>query len=273
MKRNLTFFYTGNIPSGKIRGEQVSTYLGAKQNPTSDYADDTCIYAKCRPPEITPQHSFIDVVDSRWLLLWVEAHPKLGIIAISNYALNYIRTKLNRKDVYFIPEHHCNFDREQRTRKDITTVGYIGCRTGSEFPSDIVERFADIGLNFKYSKKYETRLDVINFYKSIDIQVVGAYIKGKASRPLKNPLKIANAGSFGIPTVSYPESSFVDEFGECFVRANTIKQSILQCKKLKEDKTFYEDIAGKVLERAENFHISKIAPLYQQLGEQYACSY
>ena len=278
--RNLTFFYKHNVPSGKIRGQQICEYLGAKEHLIDGYENDTCIYVKHIPPKDFPEHSYIDIVDSKNLVNWANENPRIGVIAISKTAKTYLMQKLKRDDIHLIPEHHCNFERKLRTRKDVTTVGYIGARTGSSFPADIKERFAEIGLDFKYfvhkfnmpgqsqPLTYETRESVVDFYNTIDIQVMGKYIRHKAIIKLKNPLKLANAGSFGIPTVAYPELNFIEEFKDCFVEAKTIDEMILQCEILKNNREFYKEMSDKALSRSQRYHISKIAPLYYELGNK-----
>lgn len=265
MKRKLTFFYKHYTPSGKIRGRQVASHLGAKRNPQNGYENDICVYVKQFPPEDFPEHSYIDIVDGRRLVNWAFSHPKMGVIAISKTAQTYLRKRLKRDDVYLIPEHHCNFKNIVCTSKNVTTVGYMGSRTGSNFPDDIKERFAEVGLEFKYFTRYKTRHDVVRFYNSIDIQVMHQYIRRSVVIKLKNPLKLANAGSFGIPSVAYPEINFVDEFKNCFIEAETIDDMILQCKKLRESKDLYNDIANKALLRSKEYHIDKILPLYKSL--------
>jgi len=264
----LTFFYRHSSPSGKIRGRQVAKHLGAKQNPVDGYENDVCIYVKCVPPEDFPEHSYIDVVDSKRLVNWAIEHPQIGVIAISKTARTYLMQKLKRDDIHLIPEHHCNFKHILRTRKDVTTVGYMGARVGGKFPEDIHERFTEIGLEFKYTRKYKTRGDVVAFYNSIDIQVMVKYMRHKAIVRLKNPLKLANAGSFGIPSVAYPETAFIEEFGGCFIETKTIDGMLLQCEKLKNDRNLYKEMSDKALSRSEGYHINKIAPLYYELGNK-----
>ena len=275
--KDLTFFYSRHrkAVSGKIRGMQVGTYLDAKLNPTEGYENDVCIYVKSFPPDGFPERSFVDVIDSKNLVSWIANNPRSGVIAISEVGQEYLSRKLRRSDVYLIPEHHCNFNRESRVNKEVKSVGYMGNKNGSIFTDDnivsrrktidyITKRFADIGLDFKFITSYPKREDVIDFYKSIDIQVTYRRRKQQQIASLNNPLKLTNAGSFGIPSVAYPEST-AREWGGCFVEAESISEMLLQCKKLKEDKAFYEDMAGKALEKSENYHISKIAPLYMEL--------
>lgn len=274
---NLTFFYSRHrkAVSGKIRGRQVGEYLGAKLNPSDRFERDVCVYVKSFPPEEFPERSYIDIIDSKNLVSWIDNHPQMGVIAISEVGQEFLSMKLKRKDVYLIPEHHCNFERKIRPNREVKTVGYMGNKNGSIFTddeivsrrktiADITERFTGIGLDFKFVTEYSTRQDVIDFYDSIDIQVTYRRRKQKQISKLNNPLKIANAGSFGIPTVAYPEV-VSREYNGGFIEVESINDMIAQCKKLKDDKTFYEDISGKALEKSERYHISKIAPLYMEL--------
>jgi hypothetical protein len=278
MGRGFTFFHNTNrkAVSGKIRGVQIGNYLGAKLNPESGYEDDVCIYVKRLPPKYIPKCAYIDIIDSMFLVNWTSNHPEIGVIAISEVGQEYLSQKLKRKDVYLIPEHHCNFEREIRPDRKVTTVGYMGTQNGSIFTdgeidsrrkviADIKKQFKQIGLNFKFITRYRRREDVVNFYKSIDIQVTYRRRKQIRVAKLKNPLKLANAGSFGIPTVAYPEITS-REFKDGFIEVNSIGEMITQCERLKNDKTLYEDISGKALEKSENYHISKIASLYNNLG-------
>ena len=280
IETKLTFLYEthSRAVSGEIRGRQAGAYLGAKLNPSDGYKNDTCVYVKRLPPNDFPEHSYVDVVDSKNLVHWVHANRRAGVIAISKVGQEYLSQKLNRKDVYLIPEHHCNFEHTLRRDRNVTTVGYIGNKNGSIFTdgeiisrgktiSDITKRFAEVGLDFKFVTTYSKRQDVIDFYNSIDIQVTYRRRKQRNIAKLNNPLKLANAGSFGIPTVAYPEVVSL-EYKDCFIEVESIDEMIVQCKKLKEDKTFYSDMAGKALERSESYHISKVAPLYYDLVRQ-----
>lgn len=274
---SVAFFYSQHkkAVSGQIRGVQVGTHLNAKLNPSEGYGNDVCVYVKSFPPDDFPERSYIDVIDSKNLVHWIARNPRAGVIAISEVGQKYLSQRLNRKDVYLIPEHHCNFKRELRTNKDILTVGYMGNKNGSIFTdedmvsrkktiNDITTRFAEIGLDFKFITHYPKREDVIDFYNSIDIQVLYKRRKQNQISKLNNPLKLTNAGSFGIPSVAYPEPTS-KEWKGCFVEAESINEILLQCKRLKEDRVFYDDMAGRALEKAENYHISKIAPLYTEL--------
>ena len=270
MQKNLTFFYRTKrkAKSGKIRGQQISSYLNAKQNPTDvdEYHDDVCVYVKSYPPkDWHPENSYVDVVDSYRLLKWVKDNPQFGVIAISKVAHDYMSKKLKRDDVRLIPEHHCNFNREINPSRPVKTVGYIGNSNGSLFPDNIKELFAEEGFDCKIVTNYRNREHVVNFYKSIDIQVIRQRKRNIRQSRLKNPLKITNAGSFGVPTVAFPEPHSVAEFKGCFIEVHSISEMLASCVMLRDSKGCYDDMSGKALERAENYHISKIAELYLQL--------
>ena len=135
--------------------------------------------------------------------------------------------------------------------------------------NDVTKALAEIGLEYKMQQNFKTRQDVVDFYKSIDIQLCFRHWRGigqKEPPELKNPLKLENAGSFKIPTVAYPEPCFVDEFGSgMFVHALSLKGIVAGCAMLKNKKSFYATYAQRAQIRARDFHINKIAPLYLDL--------
>ena len=259
-------FFRWNGGSGEIRGSQVANYIGARVNPTDNYQDDICIWVKGQPPEEFPKHSWLDLMDAPQRVSWLLRHRNIGVIAISKTALNYLTRKLRRFDVRLIPEHHCNYDREQRDHDEIRTVGVIGNRNAfHEFNPTITERFAEMGLEFVYQTEYRNREDVLRFYRNLDIQTVYRPHIRKVDQHLRNPLKLENAGSFGIPSVAYPEEDYAAEFDGCFIPALTIEDIFAQVKRLQEDKILYRDTAQKAQERAEEYHIEKISKLYLEL--------
>ena len=74
-----------------------------------------------------------------------------------------------------------------------------------------------------------------------------------------------NAGSFGIPTVAYPEISFKDEWNDHFIEATSMKEMLKHVRRLKEDPVYYKEWQQRSLEWAEKYHIDNIAKLYRQL--------
>lgn len=276
-KKKFSFFYTRG-GSGYIRGHQMALYLGGKENPTKGFKNDICIYVKVIPPEDHPKHSYLDVDDSPQAAQWLRSHPKIGVIAIAETAKDHLSKLLGRDDIIFIPHQHCNFERWVRPlNREVKTVGIIGCTGSFQFPIDIFRKeLAKIGLELKYEVNFkraygstpdrEMRLKVCDFYKTIDIQAVWRpRYKYPSEGPFKNPNKLENAGSFGIPTVSFPEPSFVREWNRRFIQVNSVGRLIKVCDRLKNDPRYYRWYARKALQRAEDYHIDKIAELYRKL--------
>jgi hypothetical protein len=272
-KRNFSFFFAKG-GSGYVRGHQMAQYLGGKENPTSGFKDDICIYVKIIPPENHPKHSYSDVDDSWVVANHLKDHPELGVIAIAETAKDYLSKLLNRDDIIFIPHQHVNFERVLRPPRPVTTVGIMGTTSSFQYPIDkLREELGKIGLTLNYGVGYWTkhklspdRLKIVEFYKTVDIQVVWrprpAY---KLEGPFKNPNKLENAGAFGIPTVSYPEPSFLREWNRAFIQADSVKRIIKICDRLKNDHLYYKWYSRKALARAEDYHIEKIAKLYKKL--------
>jgi len=272
-----SFFYSRG-GSGYIRGHQMAKYLSGKENPKKGFENDICIYVKILPPDNPPKRSYSDVDDSPKAAKWLKRHPEVGVIAISETAKDYLCKFLGRGDVVFIPHQHCNFERDLRPDRPVKTVGIIGSNiTAFQAPVEpFRKRLAKMGLELKFEQDYwnsykttperEMRLNVSDFYKSMDIQV-GFRPRSifKIMAPFQNPNKLGNSSSFGIPMVAFPEPSYVREWGECFVPARTIEEMLTQIKRLKDDPRFYKEIAKKALARAEDYHIDNVAKLYLNL--------
>jgi hypothetical protein len=275
-KKKFSFFYTRG-GSGYIRGHQMAQYLGGKENPTKGFKNDICIYVKLFPPENHPKHSYLDVDDSWQAAEYLKTHPELGVIAIAETAKDHLEKLLKRKNIIFIPHQHCNFERWMRPNRPVKTVGIVGTTGSFQFPIDVFRKeLAKIGLELKYEVNFklkyrstpdkEMRLKVCDFYKTIDIQAVWRpNYKYPREGPFKNPNKLENAGSFGIPTVSFPEPNFVREWNRCFIQVNSVRRLIKVCDRLKNDPRFYRWYARRALARAEDYHIDKIAKLYLKL--------
>ena len=261
----LAFFFadTRHSLTSQIRGLQMATYLGAKINPKSGFKNDVCIWVKLEPPENCPRFSYVDIMENHRLVPWLAAHPKVGIIAVTSDLKKYLQKKLAVNNIKLIPQNHCNYKQEVRSRKDVKTVGFIGLPDYSFMHplDDIRKRLAKIGLDFVEKTTFNGRRGVIGFYKRIDIQIVWR----PNANEFRNPLKLSNAGSFGIPTVAYPEESFVSEYDGCFIPASSIDEMIIKVKELKKNPDLYMLMAKKAKERAENYHIEHIAKLYKKL--------
>jgi hypothetical protein len=256
-----------------LRGHQIAEYLGAPVNPAVVNKDDVCIYVKMRP--IHGAISYIDMVDNSRYIDVLKNHPEFNGIAVSQTALDFIKSQVNNK-VVFIPHHHCNYERARRQRSEVLTVGYIGEDvTFDAYRWQVVLLMEKRGINFVYCHDYNTRQDVCDFYKKIDIQIVWRDITnthgngrdwGRWVIPeLKNPLKLSNAGSFGIPTVAFPEINFEAEYKGAYLPAATLDELVDQIDLLKNNPAAYDYIARKAEANAEKYHVENIAKLYRTL--------
>jgi hypothetical protein len=250
----------------------MADYLGARHNPKSDYENDVCIYVKTTKFHFVSTHSYIDVHDAPRAIEFLKEHPWVGVISYGEYQRDYLVKVLKRNDIFLIPHHHCNFERWVRPDREVKVVGIIGNKNSFQYPiDDIRKKLKDIGLELKYEEDYwnyykEDRQKVIDFYKSIDIQIVWRPNGwSSAYEPLRNPLKLSNAGSFGIPTVSYPEPDYVKEWEGCFISANDIDYLIGACQELKKNNDYYEHFAMKSFFKASLYHIELISELYLDL--------
>jgi len=263
---NFSFFrYTrSKSGSGRVRGKQIANYIGAKLNPDSGYENDICIYVKRKPPENFPKTTYLDVVDSMFLMRWVKDHPEVGVIGITKLSQEFMSKELNRKDICMIPQHHCNFEQNKRKPREVKVVGYIGGSKQLQYNHEkLKDELAEIGLDFKYKTGFYKRSHVTSFLESIDINIAFRYRKQR--RYLKDALKLVNAGSFGIPSVAFPEKGYEAEFKDCYIKANSGEELIAGCKRLAEDKELYNDLSEKALAKSESYHIDKIIPLYKNL--------
>ena len=259
-------FFTHSGGAGIIRGEQVAKHLGAKLNPKSGFENDTCIYVKCVPPEHYSENTYIDVVEDSAGLRWVKSHPKVGIIASSKSIYDYL-SKLPNK-IVLIPQHHCNFDRWVRLVEKPNVVGIIGNKACFQYPiGEFEAKLNSMGMKLKtlIKKTFDSRQEVVDFYKTIDIQLVW---RPGSDGILRNPLKLINAMSFGVPTIAYPEEDFVsvcDDGGYYFYPASSIGDMINMIKVIKDNNEFYEHKAKQGIAKAEEYHIDNISKLYLKL--------
>jgi hypothetical protein len=261
----ISFFFQER-GAGLINGRQMGEFLGAKLNPTEGFDDDICIYVKCVPPDNFPKRSYVNIVDGVGLIPWLARHPECGVISTSVTGTNYLKNRLNR-EVVFIPEAHCNWDRETRTRSRVTTVGVIGNKKGFDIPLSIaIDRLRAIGLEFKYCDTYTSRQSVVDFYKTVDIQICYRPNVTGVHALLHNPLKLENAGSFGIPTVAYAEENFIAEFGGCFVPVDNEFDLFRLVAELKNDPGLYGGVSRRSAEKSEEYHIENVAEYYRRLS-------
>lgn len=258
-------FFGSNGGSGEIRGRQIAEKIGARFNPTEGYENDTCVYIKMAPPKDHNKKSYVDPLEWSNGYQYIVNNNDTGIIASSKSVLNYLTKRLMRHDIVLIPEHHCNFERVKRTRKEVKVAGIVGNRMSFQYDiKDMKKRLEEIGVELRLFIKWQfgSREEVVEAYKQMDVQLIW---RPRSDGVLKNPLKITNANSFGIPTVAYPETNFVEEYNGYYMDARSIDYMIMAVKQLKENKTLYDSYAKKCLEKAEEYHIDTISKLYLRL--------
>ncbi len=262
-------FFTNPWASAKIRGDQIAArFENAVVNPPDIRIGDVCVFVKCCPDSNVvnvADKCYLDIVDSWALMETAKEHPELGIISIGVTAHNYLREQLQRDDIILIPEHHCNFKNELRDRNRVTRVGFCGYTENFHLSfGEVSQALADIDIEFVSETQIEDRINICSFYKSIDVQLCFRNNDSEASR-LKNPLKLANAGSFRIPTISYPEVSYVAEWAGAFARVTDLDQIVRGVKVLRDSEAAYDNLADAALKKSKEYHIDKVIPLYKEI--------
>ncbi len=248
--------------SSIIRGEQVAQYLGAKLNPFKGYENDICIYVK---PHITTKfakHSYIDIMDVSQDTFLRFISLGIPIIVSSLSAFEFYSKAFKKYKFMFIPQHHCNYERNKRDWPKVTTVGIIGYHASFTYPmEDVKQRLKKIGLELLFENHLLNRADTVNAYKKIDIQIAWT----NTGWITKNAMKLYNAASFGIPTVARKDITY-REFEGYYIPVNTMDEMIKEIVKLKENKEYYRHFSELIVPKAEEYHISNIAKLYKQLN-------
>jgi len=255
----ISFFYHSG-GSGEIRGRQIGSYLKAKLNPKRGFKNDICIYVKSAPPVNHPKRSYIDVIEYSMGYKYALKH-EIGIIASSKSIFNIFKLK----NVVLIPQHHCNFERIKRQKREVKVAGIIGNKASFQYDfNDLRIRLDKIGIELKTFIKWQfkDRQEVVDAFKQIDIQLIW---RPNSDGVLRNPLKLTNACSFGIPTVAYPEENFMQEFKGSFLPAGSISDLVNSVHKLKSSDRFYEEYAESGIKKAEEYHIDNVSKLYLKL--------
>lgn len=270
----LVFVTNRKWASSVIRGEQVAECLNVPCDPPNVSFDDTVILVKTwfeRAERI--KNLYLDVVDSENFLQFGQQHRDIHIIAINNSAKEYISERLDN-DIVVIPQHHCNFENVIRDRESVVRAGYVGSKYNFTINvNELTGRLKAVGLDFVCLFVDDVSLnreDICNFYKQIDIQITFRNVKIVDDIPpeLKNPLKLANAGSFKIPTVGYPELNYVREMDGCFMPAKSLDEIIEKCLALKKDGQLYKKYSELAYVRAKHYHIDRIIQLYKALEKR-----
>lgn len=249
--------------SSVVRASEIAEFLGAKYNPKSGYEKDVRIYVKPSGLEKVMDGDYVDVLDDRKVTEALKSRPKIKVMAMSGPHLKWLKSIL-KNQVFLVPHHHINFERAKRTRTEVINCGYIGTFSSHHIKINrvITQRLKKIGLNFIQFYNFKVRDDAINFYKQIDIQIIGHFHHIK-NVPHYHAAKIINAMSFGIPTIAGPKLGYKD-VDDYYIHAHNLDELVKEVEKLKDQK-YYNVWANKILSEAEKYHISKIAQLYKQL--------
>lgn len=265
---NFSFFRSGKSGASEIRASQMASKLKGRVNPRSDFENDICIYVLgARSESIEPKRSFYDLIDCGWSKISrIKNFTKGNIIVVSKSQLDSLYSIFKDREVIYIPQHHCNFDREIRKSRKPKIVGCIGGDSAVQWPHYAMKRlFEEIGLEWRFGHVYGNRQAVIDFYKDLDIQICYRPIHPRGISEHMNSLKLANAGSFGIPTISFPEVAYVKEWKNECLFDESIYGIVKLAKKLSEDPVMYSEMSEKVKIKAEEYHIDNIVKLYKQL--------
>lgn len=248
--------------TSRVRAEEIAAYLGAKMNPTEGYENDVCIYIKYYRLGQVKDGAYVDVLDDRHVTELLKTRSKIKVIAMSKPHFDFLKSELKNKIVY-IPHHHINFDRIKRNRKRIINCGYVGSnpRYDIDLNENIAERLKKIGLNFIPYYHYDTKKDIINYYKKIDLQIIGHFVR--LDTPYYHQTKIVNAMSFGIPTIACPRLGYI-EVKDFYTAVNNMDELVAAAEMMKDPKE-YDKWPEKIIAEAEKYHISNIAKLYRKL--------
>ncbi len=251
--------------SSIIRADQIADYLGAKFNPTEGYQDDVTVYVK---PYVKKGNDFVfegkraylDIVDGHNLGQLALKYPEVGVIVCSQADYETMSNALPNK-IVLIPQHHANFERQKKKRTAIKVVGIIGEKNAFDYiPRKIREELKKRDIELLEYSKFFSRQDIIDFYMNIDVQLVWRPYR----KILSNPLKIVNASSFGVPTIALDEPAFKEMEGT-YIGVTTPEEWLSRFDYLCDNDDVYDAVSQYCREKAENYHISSVAKLYQQL--------
>lgn len=253
--------------SSIIRGQQIAEYLGAKFNPKTGYEHDVCIYLKPLKIDKIKDGDYVDILDDSnvharlgSLLDRLKKRSQVNVLAMTSVHKKWLEEQLPNKVIH-IPHQHMNFERKRRTRKKVTTCGYIGA-TGpghQELLNEMRDALKKIGVELIINVNFETREDVINFYESIDIQVAPMF-SFHLSIPYYHEKKIVDAMSFGIPTVTEQRLGYKD-VEEYYYHIKNLDELIVEVQRLQKEGWDAE----RLINKAEEYHITNIAKKYERL--------
>jgi len=264
---NISFFAKhSKLLSSKIRGRQIAEYIGGRFNPQSDYENDVCIYIKPDNLDNIKDGDYVDFSDGIYLRLLeqLKLRPKVNVIAHTIVSSQYLRQRIPN-EIFVIEQQHLNWDREKRTRKGLLRGGYIGKQSSvaDAVNRKIVKTLYQLNISFYECYHWPKRIDAINFYKEIDFLVIGPHKSIKQDDYFITPTKMINAASFGIPSIASWRVGY-DGFNGYYSEYENSDELYCIVKEL-QNVNYYNRVAGTIMRKAEEYHISKVAEKYKRL--------
>lgn len=258
----ISFFASKSFLGSQIRGQQIAEYLKGKYNPTEGYEKDLLIYVKPPTLNMVRDIDWVDVSDGYWVPGLLKDRPKVSVIAHSLYSYEHLRGEL-KNPMRWISQQHLNWERARREPREMRVCGYIAgaAHKSCKVCREIDERLNRIGIEWRTCFDFRTRQDCINFYKSIDLLVIGPE---PDFYPYKTPTKMINAASFGIPTIAQRMQGYKEWEGN-YVHADTVPEIINEVQRF-TDSAYYEEWADRLIRQSEYYHISKVAERYKELA-------
>ncbi len=244
--------------------------------------DDIVIMVKCLNDKLVERAGkiYVDIVDGIMRLhARIANDHRVGVIVQGEVNVKQAKSLwFKHNEIIALPHCHCNNERAERPKsRTVKTIGYTGTCAG--FPPECWEEFKtkieSVGFVaihagnpiLKKENIGQFRKICCAFYKNIDIAVsyrtklwdlgYGPFMKG--------PTKINNAGSFRIPTVAFPECCTIYNVHNptSCVLVTSIDEMVHACIRLREDRDYYDRIAGKAWHDAQEVHIDKIVKTYR----------
>jgi len=273
----LQFYASAAHITGCVKTKQIAEYLGAGFNSNCS-KDDICICLQSIPPAILKNSVadiYLDIGDcietgrsayklygNRVIYILNDEHAKEEFL--SNMCDGEARAIVIR-------HQHCNFDNIIRPDREVKLVGYVGSSIGLDYNPNLIRavlqnqgmEFACLFIDFPAQA---SRIDVCNFIQALDIQICMRQFIRMICNDFNVPiLKIVNAGSFRIPTVAYPEKSFLSEANGAFIPAEDVVDLVANCMMLRECSEQYNLTADRALELSKDYDISVVAKQYADL--------
>ncbi len=263
---------TNPYQSGEIRGRQVAERLrergrDVEVDPPELKRDDTvlCVKSMLKDDAVAHvQRMLMDVVDSPQTLEWLKTHESVEIVSIGLTHEAYMRELYPGRKVWLLPEHHCNREGVRVRLEQPRVVGYCGTVEGLQLDAKtLAAAIAPLGYELILCYDPPTREDVCRFYRCIDVQL--CWRPSLSDLRLKNPLKLANAGSFGVPTIAYPEPSYVEECGGEFLPALKLEDVLTHLRAFRERGWTWRNWSDIAFQLSGRYSLERVASLYESV--------